>query len=100
MHPVSTTAPRLGGHIRENGQRSHARNPAFCRESTLEEPLVCAQHPRFAHVVHHINSRIPFYRLPEAMEKIPEFQTAHTTTLNPADIFRCLRLKVWDAEAT
>ncbi len=49
--------------------------------------------------IHHINSRIPFYRLPEAMEKIPEFQTANTATLHPADILRCLRLKVWDPDA-
>jgi omega-6 fatty acid desaturase (delta-12 desaturase) len=51
------------------------------------------------HHIHHLNSRIPFYRLPEAMQKIPELQTANTTTLSPADIVRCLRLKVWDPEA-
>ena len=51
------------------------------------------------HHIHHINSRIPFYRLPEVMEKIPEFQNAKITTLSPVDIFRCLRLKVWDPDA-
>jgi omega-6 fatty acid desaturase (delta-12 desaturase) len=51
------------------------------------------------HHVHHINSRIPFYRLPEAMENIPELQQAKTTRLNPLEIFRCLRLKVWDPDA-
>lgn len=51
------------------------------------------------HHIHHINSRIPFYRLPEAMEKIPELQEAKTTTLNPLDICRCLRLKIWDPDA-
>lgn len=51
------------------------------------------------HHIHHINSRIPFYRLPEAMENIPELQKANSTTLYPADIFRCLRLKVWDPDA-
>jgi omega-6 fatty acid desaturase (delta-12 desaturase) len=51
------------------------------------------------HHIHHINSRIPFYRLPEAMANIPEFQQARTTTLAPRDIFRCLRLKVWDPGA-
>lgn len=50
------------------------------------------------HHIHHINSRIPFYRLPEVMEKIPELQQARTTTLNPADIIACFRLKVWDPE--
>lgn len=51
------------------------------------------------HHIHHINSRIPFYRLPEAMENIQEFQQAKTTTLNPREIFRCLRLKIWDPDA-
>lgn len=50
------------------------------------------------HHIHHINSRIPFYRLPEAMKKIPELQTATITTLNPSDIIACLKLKVWDVE--
>jgi acyl-lipid omega-6 desaturase (Delta-12 desaturase) len=51
------------------------------------------------HHVHHLNARIPFYRLPEAMRKIPELQRSKTTSLNPMDIFRCLRLKVWDVQA-
>jgi omega-6 fatty acid desaturase (delta-12 desaturase) len=50
------------------------------------------------HHIHHLNSRIPFYRLPEAMEKIPALQNAKVTTLNPSDIIACLRLKVWDPE--
>ena len=49
------------------------------------------------HHVHHINSKIPFYRLPEAMAKIPELQTASITRLTPKEIIRCLRLKLWDA---
>jgi omega-6 fatty acid desaturase (delta-12 desaturase) len=48
------------------------------------------------HHIHHLNSRIPFYRLPEAMAKIPELQTAKVTTLKPSDIIACLRLKLWD----
>lgn len=50
------------------------------------------------HHIHHINSRIPFYRLPEVMEKLPQLKEAKTTTLNPSDIIACFRLKVWDAE--
>ena len=50
------------------------------------------------HHIHHINARIPFYRLPEAMKKIPALQKVTVTTLNPADIAACLRLKVWDAQ--
>jgi omega-6 fatty acid desaturase (delta-12 desaturase) len=50
------------------------------------------------HHVHHLNARIPFYRLPEAQRKIRELQSPKMTSLSPRDIFRCLRLKVWDVE--
>ncbi len=50
------------------------------------------------HHVHHLNSRIPFYRLPEAMAGIPELQTPGVTALSPRDILQCLKLKLWDAE--
>lgn len=51
------------------------------------------------HHIHHINHRIPFYRLPEVLAAIPELQSPRTTSLWPSDILRCLRLKVWDVEA-
>lgn len=50
------------------------------------------------HHIHHLNAKIPFYRLPEAMAAIPELQKAKITTLNPSDIIKCLRLKIWDPE--
>ena len=50
------------------------------------------------HHIHHLNSRIPFYRLPEAMAKIPELQKVNITTLKPRDIIACLRLKLWDPD--
>ncbi|WP_414664274.1 fatty acid desaturase family protein [Horticoccus sp. 23ND18S-11] len=50
------------------------------------------------HHIHHLNARIPFYRLPEVLRAIPELQSPKTTSLHPADIVRCLRLKVWDVE--
>jgi acyl-lipid omega-6 desaturase (Delta-12 desaturase) len=50
------------------------------------------------HHVHHLNSRIPFYRLPEAMEKMPELQNVVTTSWHPKDMWRCFQLKLWDAE--
>ena len=50
------------------------------------------------HHIHHLNSKIPFYRLPEAMKAIPELQMAKVTTLKPKDMIACLRLKVWDAD--
>ena len=51
------------------------------------------------HHVHHLNPRIPFYRLPEAMEAIPGLQNPGTTSLKPRDIWACLRLKLWDLDA-
>ena len=47
------------------------------------------------HHIHHLNHRIPFYRLPEIYRAIPELQQAKTTNLRPMEIIRCLRLKVW-----
>jgi omega-6 fatty acid desaturase (delta-12 desaturase) len=49
------------------------------------------------HHIHHINSKIPFYRLPEVMADIPALQKVTITRLTPSHIFNCLRLKVWDA---
>jgi omega-6 fatty acid desaturase (delta-12 desaturase) len=51
------------------------------------------------HHVHHLNARIPFYRLPEAKEAIPELWRPKTTSLRPMEMVRCLRLKVWDGDA-
>lgn len=50
------------------------------------------------HHIHHLNCRIPFYKLPKAMKDIPELQQAKVTTLKFRDIRACLRLKVWDPE--
>ena len=50
------------------------------------------------HHVHHMNSRIPFYRLPEAMKAIPELQKVKITTLRIKDIVACFQLKVWDPQ--
>jgi len=51
------------------------------------------------HHIHHLNARIPFYRLPEVLRAIPELKSPKTTSLHVRDIIRCLRLKVWDVEA-
>jgi omega-6 fatty acid desaturase (delta-12 desaturase) len=50
------------------------------------------------HHIHHLNHRIPFYRLPEVYRAIPELQQAKTTSFWPGEILRCLRLKVWCVE--
>jgi acyl-lipid omega-6 desaturase (Delta-12 desaturase) len=44
------------------------------------------------HHVHHLNAAIPFYRLPEAMEAIPELQSPGRTSLAPRDVAACLRI--------
>lgn len=50
------------------------------------------------HHIHHLNVRIPFYRLPEAMEAIPELQSPVTTTLSLRDIRDCFRCCLWDED--
>lgn len=48
------------------------------------------------HHVHHLNARIPFYRLPEAMAGLAELQSPGKTSLSCRDIAACFALKVWD----
>jgi omega-6 fatty acid desaturase (delta-12 desaturase) len=48
------------------------------------------------HHVHHINAKIPFYRLPEAMAGLAALQSPVKTSLKIHDIIGCLRLKLWD----
>jgi acyl-lipid omega-6 desaturase (Delta-12 desaturase) len=50
------------------------------------------------HHVHHLNHRIPFYRLPQAMNSIEELRVPHRTSWSPRDVAACLRLSLWDAE--
>jgi acyl-lipid omega-6 desaturase (Delta-12 desaturase) len=52
------------------------------------------------HHVHHLNAAIPFYRLKEAMRAIPELQDPVVTNLAPWSMYRCLRLKLWDEQAS
>jgi omega-6 fatty acid desaturase (delta-12 desaturase) len=47
------------------------------------------------HHVHHLNARIPFYRLPEAMAALPELQDPVVTTLAPREVLACLGLALW-----
>jgi omega-6 fatty acid desaturase (delta-12 desaturase) len=50
------------------------------------------------HHIHHLNSKIPFYRLPEVMAHIKELQTCKRTSLNIKEVIACLRLKIWDQD--
>jgi omega-6 fatty acid desaturase (delta-12 desaturase) len=46
------------------------------------------------HHVHHLNARIPNYRLQEAMEAVPELQNPTRITIR--DSFRLMGLSLWD----
>ena len=48
------------------------------------------------HHIHHLNVRIPFYRLPEVMEAIPELQSPVTITLSLKDIRASFKSCLWD----
>ncbi|MEZ5844289.1 MAG: fatty acid desaturase [Hyphomicrobiaceae bacterium] len=48
------------------------------------------------HHVHHLASRIPFYRLPEVLRDFPELLDVRRITV--AESLACVRLKLWDTE--
>jgi omega-6 fatty acid desaturase (delta-12 desaturase) len=48
------------------------------------------------HHVHHLSSRIPFYRLPEVMREIPSLAKINRVTLR--DSVRTIRLVLWDEQ--
>lgn len=49
------------------------------------------------HHIHHVNSKIPNYRLPECYRAHPEFH--HVTKISLRDGIKCLRLALWDEQA-
>jgi omega-6 fatty acid desaturase (delta-12 desaturase) len=49
------------------------------------------------HHVHHLGSRIPFYRLPEVMRDHPELRDVGRITL--AQSLRCIPLVLWDEDS-
>lgn len=83
-------------------------NEDWCyHEAALLSSSYIEMHPVMAwftgnigyHHIHHLNARIPFYRLPEVMKAIPALQQPKTTSLRFRDIRACFRLKVWDADS-
>jgi omega-6 fatty acid desaturase (delta-12 desaturase) len=46
------------------------------------------------HHVHHLNSRIPYYRLPQVLRDFPGFTKNRRLTLMQG--FGCMRLRLWD----
>ena len=75
-------------------------------KAALESSSYMVMHPVMAwftanigyHHIHHLNAKIPFYRLPEVMNHFPELQKCKTTSLHPRQVYACLRLKIWDQE--
>ena len=51
------------------------------------------------HHIHHLNAKVPFYRLPEVMKHFAELQKCKTTSLTPKAMRACFKLKVWDQES-
>lgn len=49
------------------------------------------------HHLHHLNSRIPFYRLPEVLADHPELRSIGRISLGQS--FACVRLTLWDEQA-
>ncbi len=84
----------------------HVRDDWTYEKAALESSSYLRMDPVMAwftanigyHHIHHLNAKIPFYRLDEVMREIPELQNARTITLHPADVWSCLRLKLWDTE--
>jgi omega-6 fatty acid desaturase (delta-12 desaturase) len=50
------------------------------------------------HHIHHLNAKVPFYRLPDAYHQVSEFRNAKTTSWKFKDVAACFRLKIWDSE--
>lgn len=46
------------------------------------------------HHVHHLYSRIPYYRLPHVLRDFPELANVHRITL--WESFKCVKLRLWD----
>lgn len=46
------------------------------------------------HHVHHLNSRIPYYRLPQVLKDFPELAAVRRLTI--AESFACVKLRLWD----
>jgi omega-6 fatty acid desaturase (delta-12 desaturase) len=46
------------------------------------------------HHIHHLSSRIPYYRLPRVLRDFPDLRNVSRLTL--LESFMCVRLALWD----
>ena len=67
---------------------SHYRLPSILRWLTANIGM---------HHVHHLSSRIPYYRLPDVLGDHPELKNINTLTF--MDSVRCVRLVLWDEDS-
>jgi omega-6 fatty acid desaturase (delta-12 desaturase) len=76
---------------------SWGREEAALRGSShydLPQPLRWFTANIGVHHVHHLNSRIPFYRLPQVLRDLPELKAM--SRLRLLESFKCAMLAVWD----
>jgi omega-6 fatty acid desaturase (delta-12 desaturase) len=71
----------VSGAARQLALRSSCRLALFHREYRI-------------HQVHHLCSRIPFYRLPQALREHPDL--ARIGRISLGESLRCVRLALWD----
>ena len=50
------------------------------------------------HHIHHLNHKVPFYRLPEAYAAVEGLQSPGRTSWAPSEVWACLQLKLWDPD--
>jgi acyl-lipid omega-6 desaturase (Delta-12 desaturase) len=86
-----------GARILRRGNWDHVTAALDSSSYIRMHPLCCWLTGNIGyHHVHHLNSRIPFYRLPEAMAAIEELQSPVTLSLRPRDVVGCFRQNLWD----
>jgi len=108
--PILLLSASVGGwlfyvqHQFENTYWSRGSAWGF-RDAALQGSSHCDLHPVLCwftanigmHDVHHLCSRIPFYRLPQAVKRLPEPQRGNR--LNLWQSFKCAKLALWDEES-
>lgn len=87
--------PGVEWYLTEEWQHEHA---ALHGSSliVLPQPLEWLTHAIGYHHIHHLNSRIPGYRLRECYESVPEMQASKP--LSWRDVIEAFRLKLWSHE--